>query len=198
MPARHRPVKGPSSRRGQPRHWAAAEANNGIERYRPVAYVKGVVDVEGVDHHAENPGSSALPVTRIQGTGAKTESQKSASGTLRVSTAGCAAPSPRHSETRNDGDERPDLSRRKPATPRGLPRSWIRHCRGDGLGLLEKGGDASSPVIEPEARSVGAESQQGGIPVSERVPASGRTRQRIEALLANGVEDGGSDVGRSL
>ncbi len=30
----------------------------------------------------------------------------------------------------------------------------------------------------------------GGIPVSERVPASERTRQRIEALLAEGVEGG--------
>jgi putative transposase len=34
--------------------------------------------------------------------------------------------------------------------------------------------------------------------VSERVPASERTRQRIEMLLANGVEDGGSDVRSEL
>ncbi len=34
--------------------------------------------------------------------------------------------------------------------------------------------------------------------MSERVPASERTRQRIKALLANGVEDGGSDVRSEL
>ena len=32
---------------------AAAEANDGIERYRPVAHVESVVDIEGVDRHAE-------------------------------------------------------------------------------------------------------------------------------------------------
>lgn len=51
-------------------------------------------------------------------------------------------------------------------------------------------------MSEPETRSVAAERGKEDIPVGERVPASEKTRQRIEALLAGGVE--GVDIRSEL
>jgi len=54
VPVGYRPrYKAPIAAQSNHGIGAAAEANNGIERYRPVAHVESVVDIEGVDRHAE-------------------------------------------------------------------------------------------------------------------------------------------------